>query len=77
MDTQTAGFVFGIVFFLIIEAINCMFPYYGENVWTEKYNGEYYENIGCFCQWTKDKFEFNEEDSTWVLKDEQENIKAD
>ncbi len=54
-----------------------MFPYYGENVWTEKYNGEYYENIGCFCQWTKDKFEFNEEDSTWVLKDEQENIKAD
>ena len=61
------GFMSTIAFFFIAEAVNCAFPYYSENIWTEKFNNEYHENIGLFCAWEKEDFIYNEDTGKWDL----------
>jgi hypothetical protein len=53
--------------FLVSEALNCAFPYYSENIWSEKSNGIYHENIGCFCSWEKEDFVYNADTGKWDL----------
>ena len=56
-----------ILVFLGLEACNCLFPTYNENIWTEKLNGNYHENIGWFCAWEKEEFIYNAEEGKWEL----------
>ena len=62
-----AEFLSIIIFFIIAETTNCMFPYYSENIITKKHNNEYHENIGLFCSWEKEDFIFNEDTGKWDL----------
>ena len=61
------GFFTSIIICFILELSNCAFPYYSENIWTERNNGVYYENIGCLCAWEKEGFIYNQETGKWDL----------
>jgi hypothetical protein len=53
--------------FVVGEALNCMFPYYNENLLTEISDGKYHENIGCICKWEKEDFIYNAKSGKWDL----------
>ena len=66
---QFLGFKYIIGIWLIIELFNCLVPLYTENALTEQHNHVYHENIGCFCQWNKEKFMYDETKNRWIVLD--------
>ena len=61
-----SGFLTSIFICFALEISNCLFPYYAENMLTEKEHG-YHENIGCICAWEKEDFIYNEETGKWDI----------
>ena len=53
--------------FMAGEMLNCAFPYYSENKFTEIGTNEYHENIGCICKWEKEDFIYNNQSGSWEL----------
>ena len=64
---QFLGFKYTMGIWFILELLNCLVPLYTENLLTEQNNNIYHENIGCFCQWNKEKFVYDETKNRWIL----------